>query len=95
MKQREVNQIPWYIFTDACNSLFVASTFIENKKELSMEHIDLNELFWLRKLTPRESYLLLTQLTAAVAFLHQRFLTLCQPISPDNVVACMDNGVSY
>jgi hypothetical protein len=73
----------------------VASTFIENKKELSMEHIDLNELFWLRKLTPRESYLLLTQLTAAVAFLHQRFLTLCQPISPDNVVACMDNGVSY
>ncbi|XP_052071162.1 uncharacterized protein LOC127709600 [Mytilus californianus] len=75
---------------DASDEICMASVFINNAQILQTRHITLRELFATRKLTIKESIRLVSQLTAALAYLHHRYLTLCQPVSLDNLVVFMD-----
>ncbi|CAC5369999.1 unnamed protein product [Mytilus coruscus] len=74
----------------ASDEMFMSSVFINDGHMLEMKHITLRELFASRKLTIKESIRLVSQLTAAIAYLHRRYLTLCQPVSLDTLVVFMD-----
>ncbi|CAG2192076.1 unnamed protein product [Mytilus edulis] len=75
---------------DSTDEISMASVFIKNAQMLQTRHITLRELFATRKLTIRESIRLVSQLTAALAYLHHRFFTLCQPLSLDTLIVFMD-----
>ncbi|CAC5370001.1 unnamed protein product [Mytilus coruscus] len=75
---------------DASAEIFMASVFINNAQVCQMRHITLRELFATRKLSIKESIRLVSQLTAAIAYLHHRYLTLRQPVSLDTLVVFMD-----
>ncbi|VDH93935.1 Hypothetical predicted protein [Mytilus galloprovincialis] len=74
----------------ATGEMSMASVFMNDGKMLEMKHIKLRELFATRKLTIKESIRLVSQLTAGIAYLHRRYLTLCQPVSLDTIVIFMD-----
>ncbi|CAG2192079.1 unnamed protein product [Mytilus edulis] len=71
---------------DATDEMFMASVFMNDGQMLEMKHITLRELFATRKLTIKESIRLVSQITVGIAYLHRRYLTLCQPVSLDNIV---------
>lgn len=73
--------------------MFMASVFINDGKMLEMKHITLRELFATRKLTIKESIRLVSQITVGIAYLHRRYLTLCQPVSLDNIVIFTNSKV--
>ena len=73
--------------------MFMASAFINNSQMLKLKHITLRELFASRNLTIKESIRLVSQLTAAVAYLHHHYLTVCQPLSLDTLAVFMDKKV--
>ncbi|XP_076075227.1 uncharacterized protein LOC143046111 isoform X2 [Mytilus galloprovincialis] len=75
---------------DTSDEMFMASAFINNSQMLKMKHITLRELFASRNLTIRESIRLVSQLAAAVAYLHHHYLTVCQPLSLDTLAVFMD-----
>ncbi|XP_071128650.1 G-protein coupled receptor GRL101-like [Mytilus edulis] len=75
---------------DTSDEMFMASAFINNSQMLEMKHITLRELFASRNLTIKESIRVVSQLTAAVAYLHHHYLTVCQPLSLDTLAVFMD-----
>ncbi|XP_063405928.1 G-protein coupled receptor GRL101-like [Mytilus trossulus] len=78
----------------ASDEMFMSSIFNNNYKMLQMEQITLRQLFATRKLTVRESIRLVSQLTAGIAYLHHRYLTLCKPVSLDTLVVVMDGELT-
>jgi len=63
-----------------------------NGKDL--EYFTLSHLLHKRRLKPIDRLIVLTETSKAVVYLHKQTLTLCEPITVDNVLVMRNNTVS-
>jgi hypothetical protein len=69
--------------------------FLFARDDLLLLSAKLTEVLKTRKLKPREIYVVLTQTTKAVAYLHKHNLTPCEHISVNVLIPLMDKMVMF